>query len=58
MTDIFSRLLTDALTVEYSKIVKKMLKKGLSLDDIADLTDIDIIKELQEQEFGKEGEKI
>jgi hypothetical protein len=46
MTDIFTialkEALTDSMTAEYLKIIKNALKKGLSLNDIADLTELDI----------------
>jgi uncharacterized protein YpbB len=46
MTDIFTialkEALTDSMTAEYLKIVKNALKKGLSLEDIAELTKLDI----------------
>ena len=51
MTGIFTRLLTEELTKEAEKIAIKLLKKGISVDDIADSTNLDVeaVKELQEQ---------
>lgn len=51
MTDIWAKAITQVITEEKLEIAKKAIKKGLSLEDIADLTgvDIDTIKALKEQ---------
>ena len=48
MTDILTRLIVN----DRIKIAKKLLKKGLSLEEITELTELDIetIEEFQKQE--------
>ena len=54
MTNIFTRLINE----REIEIAIKLLKKGLSLEDIADTTElgIDIIRELQEQQEKEQNE--
>jgi len=51
MTDIFTRIIVD----DRIKIAKRLLKKGLSSEEITELTELDIetIDELQEQELSE-----
>jgi len=58
MNNVLTELLTEALVVKYGKMVKKMSMKGMSVEDMADLLelDVDTIKELQEQEFDENDE--
>lgn len=55
MTDIVTKLIEEAVHDKMATIVKKLLQKGLSVEDIADSIDLDVetIKELQEQEVEK-----
>jgi hypothetical protein len=50
MTDIFTRLISERMTEREIEIAKKAIKKGISLEDIADLTgiDIDILEDLKQ----------